>query len=129
MQNEKMVSKKVSDMAEYSNFFIRLILYVILCLYQCFQVSYDFAYQIYGDVAVSSKATVDKDIKIEAGDSSMAIANKLSDEGMIVNKYSFLIRLKLSQQAVQPNIYKVSNNMTYSEIIDTITDIDENEIN
>ena len=135
MENVKLDSKRTNDTWEYSNFFIRIILYllfygaIIAMVVIVSNKAYEFAYQIYGDVAVSSKTSVSKDIQIEVGESSMGIASKLYKEGLIVNKYSFFIRLKLSQEVVQPGKYKLSNSMTYSEIINNITISDDAENN
>ena len=82
--------------------------------------AYDFTYQIYGAVPVSAKSTETKKIEIKPGENGLQIADKLYREDLIVNKYSFFIRLKLSQRMVQPQKYELSNNMTYIEILDKI---------
>lgn len=82
--------------------------------------AYDFTYQIYGKVPVSTKSTVTKTVEIKEGENGLQIADKLYRENLIVNKYSFFIRLKLSQRMVQPQKYELSNNMTYVEILDKI---------
>ena len=82
--------------------------------------AYDFTYQIYGDVTVSEKSTVTKEIDIKQGMSNLAIASTLENEGLIVNKYSFFIRLKLCGKPAQVQKCKISNNMTYEQIIDEI---------
>ncbi|MBE5935111.1 MAG: endolytic transglycosylase MltG [Lachnospiraceae bacterium] len=141
MEREQAVSKRVKvnvgakENAEYLNTIIRLILHIVVYGVIIFAIvsfadkAYEFAYQIYGDVAVSQKATVKKNIEIKSGDNTVVIADKLYKEKLIMNKYSFIVRMKLSQEIIKPNTYKLANNMTYSEIIETIcaTDTESDE--
>ena len=53
--------------------------------------------------------------------------HKLYDEGLIVNKYSFIVRMKLSDEVVQQGKYKISNDMNYKEIISEITNNTDEE--
>ena len=69
---------------------------ILLCLYQCFQVSYDFAYQIFGANSKSQDASLSTTIVVEKNDSLLEVANKLELLRMIDNKYAFYIRGKFS---------------------------------
>lgn len=82
--------------------------------------AYDFAYQVYGPVTMAEAPGESKKVEIKEGTSSTQIANLLYNEKLIVDKYSFLVRLKLSEQNVHPKIYTLSTSMTYSDIISEI---------
>ena len=116
-----------------SNVLLRVILhiavYVILIVAVIFVANkaYDFTYQIYGNVTVSSEATVTKEIDVKQGMSNLAIARTLENEGLIVNKYSFFIRLKLADKPVQIQKCKISNNMTYETIIDKLCSVEQDD--
>ena len=79
--------------------------------------AYDFAYQVYGPVTMAEEPGTSKRVDIKEGTSSAQIANKLYEEKLKVDKYSFLVRLKLSEQNVHPNVYTLTTAMTYSDII------------
>jgi UPF0755 protein len=122
-----------STNGNYINLIIRMVLYVIcygLIIFSIVTIAnkaYEFAYQVYGDVAVENKATKTKEVEIVPGDSIFNIANKLYNEGLIVNKYSFIVRMKLSDEVVQQGKYKISNDMNYKEIISEITNNTDEE--
>ena len=79
--------------------------------------AYDFAYQVYGPVTMAEEPGTSKRVDIKEGTSSAQIANMLYEEKLIVDKYSFLVRLKFSEQNVHPNVYTLTTAMTYSDII------------
>lgn len=122
-----------SGKSEYVNIIIRFVLHMIFYGLIIFAIAsfadkaYEFAYQIYGDVSVEKEATLTRKIEIEPGDNTLSVATKLYDEGLIVNKYTFVIRMKLSGELIQPRTYTISNDMNYKEIIEKITDIEESE--
>lgn len=89
--------------------------------------AYDFAYQIYGPVTMAEAPGTSKKIDIKEGTSSTQIANMLYEERLIVDKYSFLLRLKLSEQNVRPNVYTLTTAMTYSDIIAKICENSSDE--
>lgn len=105
------------------NFAIYIVIIVFaveLCI-----VAYEYAYQIFGDVTVSSQPGTDVTLKIESGDSSMAISQRLYNNRVIVNQYTFYIRTKLStsdRKPILPGRYTFNTSMTYDEIIQMITD-------
>lgn len=83
--------------------------------------AYDFSYQLFGNVPVSESAGVEREIVISQGDSTMSVASKLELNKLIVNKYSFYVRAKLTGEVIQPGIYTISSTMDYDEIFDVIT--------
>lgn len=84
--------------------------------------SYNFAYQLFGDVAVEQEPGRDVKITIMKGESTMNIASKLEDAKLIVNKYSFFVKLKLRKYEVMPGTFVLNTSMTYDQILDTISD-------
>ncbi|MCR5685616.1 MAG: endolytic transglycosylase MltG [Lachnospiraceae bacterium] len=84
--------------------------------------SYDFTYQIFGDVAVEAPPGRDVKVTILKGENSMNIASKLEDARVIVNKYSFYAKLKLKEYDIMPGTFILNTSMSYDEVLDTITD-------
>ena len=84
--------------------------------------SYDFAYQVFGDVAVESAPGRDVKVTIMKGESSMNIAEKLKDAKLIVDKYSFYVKLKLKEYDIMPGTYVLNTSMSYDQVLDVITD-------
>ena len=84
--------------------------------------SYDFAYQVFGDVAAEAPPGRDVRITIMKGESSMNIADKLENAKVIVDKYSFYVKLKLKEYDIMPGTYVLNTSMSYDEVLDVITD-------
>ncbi|MDD6207899.1 MAG: endolytic transglycosylase MltG [Clostridiales bacterium] len=106
-----------------SNVIVYLVI-IFLAVELCIT-AYEYAYQIFGDVTVASEPGTDVTLKIESGDSSMAIARRLENNRVIVNQYTFYIRTKLStseRKPILPGRYTFNTSMTYDEIIQMITD-------
>lgn len=106
---------------------INITAYLLLIMFaiQLCTTSYDYAYQIFGNVAVSSGTGTDVTLSIESGDSSMAVSEKLWNNRVIKNQYMFYIRTKLStgeRKPILPGEYTFNTSMTYEDIIDMITD-------
>ena len=131
--NDGVVDNNEGNKSDFFNLIIKMILYILIYGILIFGIvtlankGYEFAYQIYGDVSVEKEATLSREIEVVAGDNALSVASKLYDEGLIVDKYSFIIRMKLSGEVIQPNKYTISNDMNYKEIIDEITMIEEKE--
>ena len=84
--------------------------------------SYDFAYQIFGNVAVEAPPGRDVKVTILKGESSMNIASKLESAKVVVDKYSFYLKLKLKEYNIMPGTYELNTSMSYDEVLDVITD-------
>ena len=84
--------------------------------------SYDFTYQIFGDVAVEAPPGRDVKVTIMKGETSMNIASKLEDAKVIVNKYSFYVKLKLKEYDIMPGTFMLNTSMSYDDVLETITD-------
>ena len=84
--------------------------------------SYDFSYQIFGNVAVEAPPGRDVKVTILKGESSMNIASKLESAKVVVDKYSFYLKLKLKEYNIMPGTYELNTSMSYDEVLDVITD-------
>lgn len=87
--------------------------------------TYQYAYQIFGNVSVSEAPGTDIKIKIEPRNSSMEIATMLERKRVVVNRYTFFIRTKLTigkEHPIFPGTYMLNNSMCYNDILKIITD-------
>lgn len=92
--------------------------------------AYELSYQVFGNVTVQEAPGVDKVITIEEGTSTMSIAAMLEEEGLVVNKYSFLIRTKITisdSHPIMPGSYTLNTSMPYETIIEIITGMEVEE--
>lgn len=86
--------------------------------------AYELSYQIFGHVTAQESPGIDKPVTIEQGDSTVKIATMLEEKGLIVNKYSFIIRAKISisdRHPIVPGEYVLNTSMPYETILEIIT--------
>lgn len=105
---------------------------VIVAISKLCTVSYDFMYQIFGDVSVSEAPGTDVEITINDGESTLSVASKLEYNKVVINKYSFYIRAQLTAMGdggtpIIPGTYELSTSMNYAEILSIITDYSAEE--
>lgn len=108
---------------------IVLYMFVILVGVKFSTSAYQFAYQLFGNVTVAEAPGTDVMITIRSGESTKEIAKVLESKRIIEDKTSFYVRAKLlasNQNPILPGIYKLNTSMTYKEIINTITDPEQN---
>jgi UPF0755 protein len=122
-------STSVKVTLKVSSFILRLLMNIVFYVLVVVSVIYtsnaafDFTYQIYGPDAVDDTAHARKIyIKINKGDSTMDIAEKLELYHAIENKYSFALKVKLQELVLMPGTYEIYSSMTYDEILEIITD-------
>ncbi len=91
--------------------------------------SYDFAYQLFGNVSMEAAPGRDVKITILKGESTMNIASKLEDAKLVTSKYSFYTKVKLLQwgnkknpMEIMPGTFVLNTSMTYNDILAIITD-------
>ena len=72
-------------------FYVLVIIFVV----RAAQYSYDFAYQVFGDVAIEEAPGTEIEVTILKGETTMNVASKLELNKVIVNKYSFYLKAKL----------------------------------
>ena len=120
--------KTVRVIRNFSNNIIRLLLdilfyvVVIIATIKLSQYGYNFAYQLFGSVAVDKEGE-GKEIEfyIQTGDSTSEVASKLKREGVIVDRYSFYTKSVLSKSNIQPGTYILRTDMDYDTILKIIT--------
>lgn len=110
-----------------STFILRILLnitfyvVVILLITSLSKRTYDFCYQVFGQVTASEEPGRDVEIQIKQGESTMSVAGKLEFNKVIVNKYSFYVKAKLKKYNIMPGTFVVNTSMTYDEIFSIIT--------
>ena len=93
-------------------------------------VAYELSYQVFGNVTVQEAPGVNKVVTISPGTSSFEIAEMLEEEGLVVNKYSFFIRTKITisnRHPIMPGTYTLNTAMPYETIIEIITGMEVEE--
>lgn len=123
-----MASKSTSqNTLKILSFIIRLMLNIIFYIAVIYliarisQLTYNFTYQIFGQVTKEEAPGRDVEIQIKKGESTMNVASKLEFNKLIVNKYSFYVKAKLKKYVIMPGTYTVNTSMTYDEIFTIIT--------
>lgn len=105
--------------------FLNIIFYIIvimITIHLCTQAE-AFTYQIFGNEVVEAAPGRDVTIEIKSGDSTFDVSRKLEINRIIVNKYSFYVKAKLTKQVIMPGKYILNTSMNYDEIFRVITDL------
>ena len=103
---------------------------VIFILIRFSATAYELSYQIFGNVTVQEAPGIDKVVEIKEGTSSFAIATMLEEDGLVVNKYSFFIRTKITisnKHPILPGTYTLNTSMPYEMIIEILTGMESEE--
>ena len=93
---------------------------VIMLVVKFSQYAYDFSYQVFGSVTMAEEKGKTYDLTIYEGESTMNVAAKLEQHGMIVNRFSFYLRTKLTKRNILPGTYEIDASMDYDEILSVI---------
>lgn len=91
------------------------VVFVVMCKY-----GFEFSYQIFGDVTPEESPGRIVEVKVLDDQDSLAFARELRDKNLVVNTYSFYLRLRLDQldhKEFRPGIYSLDTGMTYEEIL------------
>lgn len=126
MESRSQTSKLILGISSFViHVLLNILFYVIVVMLiaKYSGVAYDFAYEVFGEVAAAEAGETVKDvtITINKGESTMSIASKLEMNRVIDNKYSFYLRAKLFQSNIKTGKYVVNASMTYGEILDVIS--------
>lgn len=103
---------------------------VIFILVRFSVMAYELSYQVFGNITVQEAPGINKVIDIDEGTSSFEIADMLEKKGIIVNKYSFFIRTKITiskKRPIMPGTYTLNTSMPYETIIDILTGMESEE--
>lgn len=96
---------------------------VIMCVITLSEKVYDFSYQVFGDVRMDEEDGREVKIRIVSGESTMTVARKLEQNKIIVDNMTFYLKAKLSKVDIMPGTYIVSSSMTYDEIFEVLSDV------
>lgn len=124
MAKKKAVAKVVLDLTStILHLMLNIIFFivVILVVVKASQFAYDFSYEVFGSVKVAETGGKEYEITIGEGESTMNVAAKLEQHGIIVNRFSFYVRAKLTKQNILPGKYVVNASMDYDDIFAVIT--------
>ena len=103
---------------------------VIFILVRFSTMAYELSYQVFGNITVQEAPGINKVVDIDEGTSSLEIADMLEKKGIIVNKYSFFIRTKITisrKHPIMPGTYTLNTSMPYETIIDILTGMESEE--
>ena len=126
MQSRSQTTKLILGISSFViHVLLNILFYVIVVMLitKYSGVAFDFAYEVFGEVAAAEAGETVKDvtITINKGESTMSIASKLEMNRVIDYRYSFYLRAKLFQSNIKTGKYMVNASMTYGEILDVIT--------
>ena len=114
----------------FMSIFLSIIFYmlVVIAIMKAGKFSYDFMYQIFGDVSVQEAPGTDLEFEVnDENESLMSVASRLEYSKLIVNKYSFFIRAKLDSSGISgayitTGTFELNTSMNYADILSVITD-------
>ena len=115
------MAKKRSIAIDVTRVIVMILLYVtVIALVTVFLIhfcreAYHFSYQIFGEVVVSEPPGEDVTVEIQKGESKWEVAKQFEANHLVVNKYSFYIRLRLSiegNRVLVPGKYFLNTSMT-----------------
>ena len=64
---------------------------------------------------------------MEAGTSVSSVGKELEKDGLINNRYSFIIQAMVYEYEIQPGVYTLNTSMTSREILDVLSTASESE--
>lgn len=104
---------------------LNLIFYVVVAfgIYFVAKNVYEFSYQVFGDRVCEAEPGRDVEIHIADGESTMDIAEKLYMNKVVVNQYTFYLKVQLFEYKIMQGTFLLNTSMTYDEILDVITDL------
>lgn len=103
---------------------------VVVMISQIGKQAYDFAYQIFGDVAMDSHSGRDVEMIVTEQEGLRDIAADLKKKGLIKDEKSFYLRSKLSineKRPIVPGTYVLNTSQNYEEILNILTNTEEVE--
>lgn len=100
----------------------------VIAVVQVCRLSYELSYQIFGEVVVSEPPGENIPFAITEGESEWSVSERLEKEDLVINKFTFFIRLKLTVhggQKLSPGAYTLNTSMTYDDLLKKIVVTDE----
>lgn len=104
-------------------FDVILYLLLIFATVYCCKYAYNFCYQVFGSAsATNSNDAITMTVTVNDGESTLEIGERLEEYGLILNKYSFVVKSRLDEYAIKPGTFELSSDMDYDEILTIICD-------
>lgn len=114
-----------------SSFLFSLLVNVIIvyAVVRIFSYSFNFAYNVFGDVAADPGSTEHIVVEISNDTSVLKIGEGLEDVGIIKDKYVFYVKMKIKkyESKIVPGKYVLSPSMKFEQIASIICDLDDDE--
>jgi len=126
MAKQSQSTKAVLDILGFLLGIILNLIFYAAVAYALFYVAtnvYEFSYQVFGDRVCEEAPGRDVEVTIEDGESSMEIAEKLYRNKVVVNKYTFYLKVRLFEKTIQTGTFQLNTSMTYDEVLSVITDL------
>lgn len=104
---------------------LNLVFYVVVAFGIYFVATnvYEFSYQVFGDRVCEAEPGRDVEIHIAEGESTMDIAEKLYMNKVVINQYTFYLKVQLFEYKIMQGTFPLNTSMTYDEILEVITDL------
>ena len=126
MENKSQSTKAVLDIFGFLLGMILNIVFYAAVAFAIYFVSarvYEYSYQVFGDRVCEAAPGRDVQIHIDEGESTMDIANKLYMNKVVVNKYTFYLKVRLFEKDIMQGTFLLNTSMTYDEVLSVITDL------
>lgn len=106
---------------------IALAVVIIVVVFRLAVSAYDFGYQVFADIPVSSGEGRIVNVVVSEGQSSLELAKLLEQKGLINNAYVFYIQERISdyKDMIQPGVYELSTAMNSEEMLEALCSVDE----
>ncbi|MDR1700402.1 MAG: hypothetical protein LBR68_04350 [Lachnoclostridium sp.] len=103
--------------------YIILLTLSVILIVQAGRMAYRLSYQVFGDVVVSEPPGENISFQIIETESAWEVSENLYQKNLVVNKYTFYLRLRLTinnNRKIVPGDHTLNTSMTYGEIIEKI---------
>lgn len=97
---------------------------VIFAFIKAGEAAYTFGYQIFGDVSLEQVSGHEIEFVVTENDNLSEISQRLEEEKMIQNQYSFWVRANLTvskKNPILPGKYQLNAAMNYETILNVLT--------
>lgn len=100
---------------------ITITLLIFVC-YAAINTGFRFGYTIFCAQSAEEAPGTDKDEEIAAGEGIDELAEQLAADGVILNKYAFMVQARLYDLELYPGTYKLNTSMSVREIVKSIAE-------
>lgn len=102
---------------------------IVYAVVKLFSYSFNFAYDVFGDVAKDPYSTEYVMVEVPKDSSVINIGEALEEAGIIKDKYVFFVKVKIKkyENKITPGKYALSPAMKFEQIAEVICDLDEEE--